>query len=387
MLDVLFFTSRKGQIPYFDLAVSGLKTLAVKNIYHKDIPSNSFSGFRKIPFSSLWSVAKYKVLERQSSEENRLFKLRWQLTLPFKWLQLILRFLNYYAAFEKEPSVIVAVWNGLKERPAVASLAGKALDRKVVFFEIGVMPHTTVLDQKGITAESSIPKDLKFYEKNRFDLKYGQIPLRKIETRATNIHKDKSTLNTLKLPSKYIFVPFQQVDDSSILLHSKMIKSMYQLYDWIEFVASNVDDNLFFVLKEHPSDRRDYRKLYTRDSTGRVLFANGNATQELIENAEAIITINSMVGMEALIHHKKVITLGDSWFNFEGVSRQASSKEELLEIVLSIDKWGINVEVLESYLSYVFYDYSIPGAYHSPDNSHWLNVEKKLNLVVGSGEL
>lgn len=382
MLDVLFFTSRKGSVPYFDLAVRNIKELKTKNIEHKDISKWRYKGFLVIPFMDLWSVAKYKIIEKKSTEENFFLKNRWQLILPFKWLELILRFLNYYAAFEKDQSICLAVWNGFKDRPAVAKLVAESLNRKVIYFEIGVMANTTVLDEKGITAESSIPKDLIFYKEKRFDLKYGEIPKRNIEVRPTNANKDRSVLKKISLPEKYIFIPFQQVDDSSILVHSKLIRTMYALYNWIEFVASKTSKDMFFVFKEHPSDSRDYKELYEKDKTGRILFANGNDTRALIEGAEAIITINSMVGMEALILHKKVITLGDSWFSFDGITKQAKNKEELLKEVLCVDNWKIDLQVIESYLSYVYYEYSLPESYHSTSNRHWLAVEDKIKKII-----
>lgn len=383
-LDILFFTSNKGKIPYFELAVKNLSNIKTFEITHREISKWHFLGFKNIPFKEIMDVAVYKTMEHASTETSYFMKFRWKLLLPIKFLLLMVRFLNYTAAFHKHPSFLVGVWNGLKERSAIAALVAKHLGRRVVFSEIGVMPNTTVFDAKGITAYSSIPKEPFFYKENKFEKKYGLIPDREIEIR--QVHKDKNNhdLEKVELPKNYIFVPFQQVDDSSILIHSANIKSMVQLFDWIKFVVDNSPSNIKFVLKEHPSEKRTYQSLHSIIAKDRVIFANSIPTPILIKNSSAIITINSMVGMEGLISHKKIISLGDSWYNFYPLSYSATSKEELLGNIKLIPSWQVDTELIESFLSYIYYEYSLPNSYHSSSSKHWEKMAEKIKIMIKS---
>lgn len=82
---------------------------------------------------------------------------------------------------------------------------------------------------------------------------------------------------------------------------------MRELFSFAELIAERSGRTV--VLKEHPSSRVKYPDLARRVSD-RVIFANGNSTQELIEKADCVVTINSTVGLESILLAKPVLVLG-----------------------------------------------------------------------------
>ena len=107
---------------------------------------------------------------------------------------------------------------------------------------------------------------------------------------------------------------------------------MEELFNILSEIAENLKIHIIF--KEHPSSKKDYPNLHKIAShLEYVDFANGYPTQELIEKSEAVITINSSVGVESLLFNKKVITLGNAFYNIEGIVKNAKDKEELIEIL------------------------------------------------------
>src|SRR5262249_52984485 len=138
----------------------------------------------------------------------------------------------------------------------------------------------------------------------------------------------KKDIKPVVLPKKYIFCPFQVALDSQVLVYSPWIMNMHNFYELISKVSESLDEkDLFFVIKEHPSCKMDYSDLKSQNNE-RIIFANANSTQELIENAEMIITLNSTVGIESLIYNKKVITLGQAFYSGFGLAKNANSAEE-----------------------------------------------------------
>ena len=58
------------------------------------------------------------------------------------------------------------------------------------------------------------------------------------------------------------------------------------------------DKNIKLIIKEHPSCLSNYDREYELAGLDdRIFFANLNDTQEFIHNSQAIITINSTVGI------------------------------------------------------------------------------------------
>ena len=82
-------------------------------------------------------------------------------------------------------------------------------------------------------------------------------------------------------------------------------------------------------MKEHPSDhgRIDYSGAFRAFPD--VVFTKLMNTQELIEKSAAVVTVNSTVGIEAMLHLKPVITLGDAFYAVPGLVRPCGRDDEL----------------------------------------------------------
>lgn len=111
----------------------------------------------------------------------------------------------------------------------------------------------------------------------------------------------------LPTPKEYIFLPLQVSSDTQIKLHSEYnnIKAINLAHS--ESKASNVE----LVVKIHPAENDPSEIYRIRKEQEKLGFhISDENTVELIKNAQSIITINSTVGMEALLYRKPVKTLG-----------------------------------------------------------------------------
>tara|TARA_B110000240_G_C13292094_1_gene364726 strand:- start:229 stop:747 length:519 start_codon:yes stop_codon:yes gene_type:complete len=128
----------------------------------------------------------------------------------------------------------------------------------------------------------------------------------------------------------------------------------------------------YLVFKEHPSWPGHFADLYDIDEY--CLFANENETQDLIENAEAVITINSTVGLESLLLGKKVITLGNACYNIDQLVLNAANEIELFEVFSMLGNWQFNESLRQKFICFIATVYCIPNDWQTmlsaPNQKH-----------------
>ena len=287
----------------------------------------------------------------------------------------------YFSLYESHPCETVILWNGMKQPNRTPYIVAKAAGKKVMLFENGLLPNTTVLDPKGVNAVSSVPRDKTFYTDSRrekVDLPDNLV------VRAP--HKNRGEQSKVSLPQQFIFVPFQVPNDTQVVCHSPWVKSMEHFFsvleDALNFLQSkSTAGDYKFVIKEHPSWPRNFEQLYNRNPS--IMFANEHNTQELITKAKAVITINSTIGLESLLFNKKVITVGNSFLNIDGLVQHCSNQDSLNNALLTIDTFDIDENLKEQFLAFISQEYLLPGAWHSvneqDDLVHFEAVKERLN--------
>ena len=153
---------------------------------------------------------------------------------------------------------------------------------------------------------------------------------------------------------------------------------MEELFYLIAKIANNLKIN--FVFKEHPSDRvSNYSKLHNIAKESPYLaFANSVSTQELIQNAKAVVTINSSVGIESLLFSKKVYVLGEAFYAIDGITIKAN-KNTLVQKLQ--DKQEIDFKVVENFLKYL-QSYLLPNSWKEPNKEHYLALNKRIKQCL-----
>jgi capsular polysaccharide export protein len=368
---ILFFAASREQFGYFtklkehmalDASVVRSKTLLLPSL------QGLFALLRFRPQAIVDLKIREKHQKRALSAWGRLLY-RVQLYVEVYWA-----FPRYFRALSSGNVTLLAVWNGHKLPQAVAIKAAEVLGVDVVYFENGLFPNTTTVDFRGINYCNSIPRERSFFEDLTFDTEV-ELPNRLVAREANN--REKFVCGDLELPERYIFVPFQVDHDTQIILHSRWIANMEQLFETVQALPRHIH----FVLKEHPSALRDYSYLHDRTHEN-VMFANSVETQTLIENAEAVMTINSTVGIEGLLFHKRVIVLGNAFYAIDGICKKAESTDELSAIINHLESWKLDVRLIGRLLRYIQSVYAIPGSKNNPDDVHYRKVEERLRQKI-----
>lgn len=120
--------------------------------------------------------------------------------------------------------------------------------------------------------------------------------------------------NTKALPKKYIYYPLQYSPESSINTPAPFFVDQLRAIDAIRFAMPN---DCVLVVKEHPSC------VFTRSSSflkkliklpGVEIASIKINSLDLIKKAGLVITVTGTSALEALLHGKNAIVLGDCFF-------------------------------------------------------------------------
>ncbi|MGI2171031.1 capsular biosynthesis protein [Shewanella sp. MF05960] len=291
-----------------------------------------------------------------------------------------LRYAKYLALLNEVKPECIVIWNGNKLPNITVAMVAKSLGIKQFYYENGLLPGTSSLDPRGINFNASLSRDPSFYL--NFDPQ-NLLEFSEPEIIPREDHKKRCAFDSTKIPERYIFAPFQVPHDTQIASFSPWIDSMEMFYDEVlKAVKSLNDPSLKVVFKEHPSWHKHYSHLYNKDSI--ATFANGNKTCDLIQCAEAVVTINSTVGLEALLLSKSVLTLGQACYNIEGLVKNANNPEQLSENIKAvIQGWEPNLQLRSKFFKFIEHVYSIPGVWKHTEDKHIKAIEARF---TGSDE-
>ncbi|HBR29210.1 MAG TPA: hypothetical protein DD789_07210 [Firmicutes bacterium] len=355
----------------------------LKGILHRN-------GQPPLPPTILDELVKYSYLSfsarRQQGKADLLSRLYYKY-LIFKAKTLH----NYYYHYLKNKAIdLLVVWNGSYLEAASGVKAARKLGIKVIFMENGFFPQTLVLDEKGVNAANSlVGNTAEFYRKVRIDpVKLARLKGTKLVPR--ELRKNITIKEEIQLPQKYFFLPFQVHTDTQVLLNSPNIRNMYELVDTVytavEAYNCKSQADYWLVIKEHPSDfgRIDYRDLKEKYQGRKVVFITTEPSSTLIERSQAVITINSTVGIEALLKGKPVITLGKAFYNVEGVVYHCANLSQLGQVITRALTEEINHGLVDQLLYYLRYDYLVEVDKKNLNPNNIMPVLQRIRGILGN---
>lgn len=289
---------------------------------------------------------------------------------------------------------MVCIWNGSSVERAAVMEAAKVYGAKTCFFENGLLPNTTTLDPKGVNATGILSeKTADFFYHISIDneklstLLTEEAPVRAQKKRWYQKKKTPAPIaeETPDLSTPYLFVPFQVHDDTQIIIHSPYVHNMVELTEWIATAVRQHNDahqeNLRIIIKEHPSDNGRCNYDHLRAQYPDIIFLKTFPTKQLIEKATAIITVNSTVGMESLLKHKRVITLGNASYTLDGIVTRVRNISELSNALSHLDD-EYNTDLINRFLYYIRYYYSIEGSWRNPTNAHFNSISTRISEIM-----
>ncbi|MEH6352962.1 capsular polysaccharide export protein, LipB/KpsS family [Pseudomonas sp. 3JA] len=364
MTTMLFISLAAHQGLYFN------RLLNETELQGKVVTPSQMPWFGSLQISRILSRIDWASLIEEKCEERRVKnKSNGRLYRLLLRLELFGMALRTQALLNRERPDALVFWNG-SHRYCRLLTALAPSSCKTFFFENGLLPDTTTVDPKGVNYLNAVPREADFY------LNY---PYLVPENQAAPVLIPRPPRTTgpapIALPQQFVFVPFQDDRDSQVRLFSPWISNMREMFALGERLAK--ETGLTVVFKEHPSSRETYPELHERTGD-RVLFANGNSTQQLIESSLFVMTINSTVGLESLLLGRPVLTLGQAFFNIEGLVMHADTAEQAVELARAFPRWPLDEQLRRNFLHYLSEHYCIKGGWKNADKAQLQRVADRM---------
>ena len=321
---------------------------------------------------------------------------------------------------EREKITALLLWNGYKLIDKAALLLAKEKGLDVIYGENGYFPNTMQLARQGVNYGSAIREQVEhgWRDINMDDAKYQQLlsmmddfrtgkvqykaPVTKVKPslkltvsselkklfsprpqRKKQHHNTEIDFCNSDLPERFVFLPFQVRRDSQVKYFSPLVgDSMEKLLEVTRNAVAKVDAALPIVVKLHPQDLQHTCYDQLAKKYPEVIWIKDKNVKEILAKASLVVTVNSTVGIEALIFKKPVITLGESIYNCaEGVwhVRELSHFEVAVAQALSA---SVDAKEVDRFLYHLYYECLAHGTYRNHCESSYLAVAKRLSRVV-----
>lgn len=324
---------------------------------------------------------------------------------PARALRKAHRLLAELASFlDGEKIDAILIWNGSNLCVSLAAHLARQRRIPVVYAEHGYLPGTTQIDLAGVNFEASISQlahrgdarlppdalvdaaldhDIARFKAGERMRDLNPLPpadlrrnLRARLASRVSFWLERRALPRINrmvvpvaraLPDRYVLLPFQVRSDSQLVLHSPLFgDDLGAVVRELDAALERIDPGLRLVAKfhpyEHPQVQHGYRSLI--QSHPRVCFVSDVPMSRLLENAAAVVTINSTAGFEALLYNKPVLALGRNFYTVPGIveclDRLENLEDALRQTLSSPPDW----QRRRAFLRFVRSRFLAAGGYH-----------------------
>lgn len=306
----------------------------------------------------------------------------------------------------------IIMFNDCRPIHKIAIQVADCLGLQTYIFEEGyIRPNFITFENKGVNANSTLPKDPNFYltykEKSTYKEKNVKHSFRNMAWFAflywfnsflfawyfNNKLHHRSLSFTEMFPWFLSFLRKQwykisEKEDREFILDSKenyfvLILQVYndtQIKNHFEgrrienFIKNSIRSfakyskkQHFLVIKHHPMDRgyKNYKKFIKRQTrkynvTQRVIYIHEIHLPTLLKNALGCVVINSTTGLSSLLHKCPTKVCGNAFYNICGLTYQ----ESLNKFWKAAKKFKINQNLFERFRSYLIDNVQINGSFY-----------------------
>ncbi len=148
--------------------------------------------------------------------------------------------------------------------------------------------------------------------------------------------KDKQSLTDMHkgFGDRFYLLPLQVATDSQIITHSDFSSMTSVIESTIQSFARNAPKDTALLIKHHPVDRghSHYAECINQAAndnsvSDRIFYGHDWSLPDLLRHTRGVVTLNSTVGISALIHHLPVKVLGRAFWNLPSITSQQTLDE------------------------------------------------------------
>ncbi|HAN7628932.1 TPA: capsular biosynthesis protein, partial [Escherichia coli] len=257
-------------------------------------------------------------------------------------------FVNIYSYLLTLENIIVVPrnqWNWRKCDPIinnayVISYHTRSMDmdnKKHLHIQESTLAERCSMDYMGYAGYSSLADDFTYKIIDNYSKHINNIEQQISFYIKNNISKYKQSDEEFHLESDYVFIPMQVTTDAvASLSYIDGIKLLKLVSEYFFNTSTKV------VVKRHPyCNSIEVEKLINElEKEGKIIVSD-SSVHHLIKTSKAVITVNSGVGLETVIHNKPVIITGKSDYYYAATAI-AKNGQELRDIISDLESLNIN---------------------------------------------
>jgi capsular polysaccharide export protein len=291
---------------------------------------------------------------------------------------------------------VAVVWNGLNGTRRVWLDGAKDAGAKVLVFENSPFPESVTVDSKGVNFANGLPRHIGPYQKwlteNPSATELPQVTAARISQRRPVSKLTSGVADMPPLDSPFVFVPLQFQGDSQLRLFGGMCRTVEATIDCVCDAARHLPKNWHVRMKEHPSDPRSFKEHLKVVGAGLPVFIdNQTDTFDQVRAARLVCTVNSSVGLEAMLLGRPVAVMGQAFWAISDLAAICDTMQALRTVFSDPALHSFDQAARQAFLSFLVSEYypkltkSETGL--SMDSDERAKVIRRLDRPFGSGPL
>jgi hypothetical protein len=182
--------------------------------------------------------------------------------------------------------------------------------------------------------------------------------------------------------TEFVFYPIQYFRESRVTMRSPAFYDQARL---IEHLSRSVPHETSLCVKDHPRQCGAMPFFDIRRISRYATLADPSfSAHDIIENAEAVVTLNNTVGHEAIVFGKPVVALGSALYSdLKSVVSPSDINELDMAISEAINKGGLSDDEVRHYIDALF-RISEPVVWGDPDYENISNFVSAIEFSLNN---
>lgn len=263
--------------------------------------------------------------------------------------------------FSTRPETVAIAWNGLVSSRRIFMQAARDAGAPTLFLERGPLPQTLTADPVGVNFRNGLPRESGPYlawlaTHPEHDGAWRPVADGLRQRPATARHPTRNRPPP-PLDTPFVFLPLQKQGDTQLRFFGKACTGVRETVGFVAASARHLPPGWHIRLKQHPSDKAKFPDLLDGHAALPIYLDNDTDTFQQVRASRLVLTVNSSVGLEAMMLGARVAVMGDAFWAVRGAVADASSSDALDKLLGDPEAAPADAAIRNALLSFLVAEY------------------------------
>lgn len=269
---------------------------------------------------------------------------------------------NYWRRhFDTAPDSIAVTWNGLVSARHIFMLAARDAGARTLFLERGPLPNTLTADPVGVNFRNGLPREaapyLAWLARHPEADGAWRPHAEALRQRPATVRHAPADRPAPPLDGPFVFLPLQKPGDTQLRFFGRRCTGVPETVAYVAAAAAALPPGWHIRLKQHPSDTTRLSQLLRTFGALPLYLDNETDTFSQVRASRLVLTVNSSVGLEAMLLGARVGVMGDAFWALPGAVASAGTSELLQALLANPDAAPADPDLRNALLSFLVADY------------------------------